>query len=98
LPPSTDTPLAWVSNWGYRVVSDRESLLQEAWALGEMFLERAPVSLEWTKRMIHEITSGSHPPAVEEDTDAAIRCFKTEDVLEAVQVFQQKWKPQYTRR
>lgn len=82
----------------HSVVSDSEFLLQEAQALGEMFVERAPLSLAWAKRMISEITSGSLPLTSEEDAEAAIRCFETQDFLEAVEAFQQKRKPQFSGR
>ena len=69
----------------HRVVSDHESLLLEVRMLGGMFVECASMSLAWTKYIIHEITSSSYSRSVEEDADAAIRCFETENVLEALQ-------------
>jgi enoyl-CoA hydratase/carnithine racemase len=80
----------------HRVVSEHESLLQEVQALGELFVERAPASLAWAKNIIHQIIAGSHIPTVEEDMEASIACFETEDFLEAVQAFQHKRKPHFT--
>lgn len=82
----------------HRVVSEHESLLQEVQVLGELFVERAPASLAWAKSVIHAIIAGSPFPTVEEDMNASIPCFETEDFFEAVQAFQHKRKPHFTGR
>ena len=82
----------------HRVVSEHESLLQEVQALGELFVERAPASLAWAKSVIHAIIAGSPMPTSEEDINASISCFETEDFFAAVQAFQHKRKPHFTGR
>ena len=80
----------------HRVIAEDQSLLQEAQALGELFVERAPASLTWAKHVIHEISAGSPRPTVEEDADASIDCFESADFFEAVAAFQNKRKPHFT--
>jgi enoyl-CoA hydratase len=80
----------------HRVVASHEALLQEVQALGEMFVERAPASVAWAKRVVREISAGAPAPTAEEDAEAAIRCFETADFHEAVRAFQEKRKPHFT--
>jgi enoyl-CoA hydratase/carnithine racemase len=61
-----------------------------------MFVERAPGSVAWAKRVVREISVGAPAPTTEEDAEAAIRCFETADFHEAVRAFQEKRKPHFT--
>lgn len=78
-----------------RVVSDKASLLREAQALGELFVERAPVSLAWAKRQIYEIIADTPVLSPEEDAERSIQYFESKDFQEGVQAFREKRKPRF---
>jgi enoyl-CoA hydratase/carnithine racemase len=80
----------------HRIVSDKASLLREAQALGELFVERAPTSLAWAKRQVYEIIAGTPALSPEVDAERSIQCFESKDFLEGVRAFQDKRRPRFT--
>jgi enoyl-CoA hydratase len=76
-----------------RVVADKAALLHEAQALGELFVERAPISVAWAKQVVHEIVAGAPVLSPEEDAERSIRYLESKDFQEGVQAFREKRKP-----
>lgn len=57
--------------------------------------QKAPVSMQLAKELIHQATNMNIETVLEKETDAIVECMKTEDWHEGLKAFGEKRKPLY---
>jgi enoyl-CoA hydratase/carnithine racemase len=77
-------------------VAPHETLLEEAQAMAEKLLQRAPQSLGLVKRLLLAATETDQTSALFLESLAQSVLIKTEDHQEGIRAFREKRKPKFT--
>lgn len=75
-----------------------DELYSQTKKFADKLSQKAPVSMQLVKNLIHQAADLTIETALEKETDAIIECMKTEDWHEGIKAFGEKRKPEYKGR
>ncbi len=77
----------------YQIAEDNPALLDASGVLAELLVQRAPLTLSWTKAAVRHLVTDTLMSRISNDAQEATRCFETDDFRNAVKSFREKRPP-----